>query len=258
MALRLAHMLYGVETNFHLLQRSDDFGEIVSSVGSKQGCPLGTLLCSCGSRRGLQEHIRKYPSVAIVDDVKRVIELPRLVEAHLHWKQTVRDRGGDLKETKCSVYAPGFSTDELLKAGVPVSMVVRGQDGLRNLGGVIGDHIFKRAYVVNKFDTASSLIDHAMCLEKLQERSRAIFGALSAQLFFLAGVVSLQEYPDHILRWTTSFEKHFKVCFLTSSSQRTAGVSLRCRPSSGAWESAVSPTTPTPTSSLRILTAQRP
>jgi hypothetical protein len=128
-ALRLANMLYGVETNIHvLLQQSDGFDEIVSSVGSKQGCPLGTLLYGCGSRKGLEEHIRKYPSgviVAIVDDVKRVIALPLLTEAHMHWRLTVRARGGDLKESKCAVYAPGFSMDQLLSAGVPASMAAQ-------------------------------------------------------------------------------------------------------------------------------------
>jgi hypothetical protein len=55
--------------------------------------------------------------------------------------------------------------------------------------------------VVDKFDKAILFIDRALNLEVLQERSRIIFGALTAQLFFLAGVVSLQEYPDQILRW---------------------------------------------------------
>ena len=197
MALPLAHMLYGVETVIHVLfQQSDGFGEFGSSVGSKQGCPLGTLLYGCGSWRGLQEHTSKYHSamiVAIVDDVKRVIELPFLLDAHLHWRQLVRERGGDLKETKCAVWSPGFSMTELLQAGVPHSMVVRGQDGLRNLGGVVGDLAYKDAYVVNKFEVAILLVDRAMGLNNLQERARVIFGALAAQLFYLEGVVPLQD-----------------------------------------------------------------
>ena len=191
-----------------------------------------------------------------VDDIKRVVELPKLLEAHLHWKQLVRDRGGDLKETKCSVYAPGFSTDELLRAGVPHSMVVRGQDGLRNLGGVIGDLTFKHAYVVNKFDVAILLVDRAMGLNNLQERSRVIFGALAAQLFFLAGVVPLQEYPEQILRWDIKLREALQsvipnfliteaVWSLALLPTELGGLGIRCLV-----------TTLTPTSSPRTWSAQ--
>ena len=143
-------LIYGQASDILLTEDSETVS-VPSSVGSRQGCSLGSFLFCLSIHPYLQMLRREYPELLIVaycDDVHFVGQPKRAVEAYHRWAYLYSCVvQGELRNDKGIVYSPAMDIDAryLIERGLPSDMPVT-HDGVRILGAPIGTADFCRDF----------------------------------------------------------------------------------------------------------------
>jgi len=133
----------------------EEIEEITSSVGSRQGCSLGSFLYCLAQQEELTNLGEAYPEAKVMaycDDVY-ITEKPAMaVDAYNRWAHAQATRlQGSLRNEKGLIYTNGKETTCLEGIQIPSGMKVS-KHGFKILGAPIGDEEYTRNFIKNKID----------------------------------------------------------------------------------------------------------
>jgi hypothetical protein len=163
--------------------------EVKSTVGSRQGCSLGSFLFCLAIHEELQNLQNNFPRLMIIaycDDVYIVGEPKSAIEAYSCWSHAVATRlQGSLRDEKGAIYSTQLNRSQLLDLGCPPSMK-SSTNGLKVLGAPIGDLDFVRTFIEDKIvklekhmDIIGHMTSHhaqwAVTVRSIQQRMQYIF-----------------------------------------------------------------------------------
>jgi hypothetical protein len=143
-------LIYGRASDI-LISEGPNTVAVPSSVGSRQGCSLGSFLFCLAIHPYLEMLQREYPDLLIVaycDDVHVVGPPGKAIEAYHRWAYLYSCAlQGELRNDKGIVYAPGTRATraDLVALGLPSDMPVT-HDGVRILGAPVGTDDFCRGF----------------------------------------------------------------------------------------------------------------
>jgi len=166
-----------------------EVNEVKSSIGSRQGCSLGSFLFCLAIHEELLSLQRAFPQLMIIaycDDVYIVGEPKAAIQAYNFWSHAVATRlQGSLRDEKGSIYSTQLDKQQLLELGCPTSLKVC-QDGIKVLGAPIGNDKFTIDFITKKVEqiekdihTIGYMTSHhaqwAVVVRSLQQRMQYIF-----------------------------------------------------------------------------------
>ena len=169
---RFVRLMYGEASDILI---SEDTGtvSVPNSVGSRQGCSLGSFLFCLAIHPYLQLLQREYPDLLVVaycDDVHIVGQPQRAIEAYHRWAYLYSCAiQGELRNDKGIVYSPDRTVNgpSLLDLGLPLDMPVT-HDGVRILGAPVGTDAFCREFAREIIAKVSRDLDITTRMRSLQ------------------------------------------------------------------------------------------
>ena len=196
-------MLYGAEADI-LFADGDDLVVIKNSVGTRQGCSMGSFIFALMIHPYLIRLAEEFPDVlvlAFADDVNLTGPPERVVLAYLRWKELYGEElQGALRDDKGKVFAPessGATAASLSRLGLPcgrqpcgaegVKMV---HDGFRILGAPVGTDAFKVAFAMDRVNEIIDAIDTASHMPEIQLQHLLTSRSLIQRITFLLRNIS--------------------------------------------------------------------
>ena len=131
---------------------------ILNSVGSRQGCSLGSFLMAVALQPILQQLADEFDDVLVTaycDDVHFTGAPARVVAAYARYSALTSSLlQNKLRPDKSEVYAPQVSEEALRAVGLPDEFVSEKihSDGLRVLGVPVGHMAYKAGFCKNKVE----------------------------------------------------------------------------------------------------------
>ncbi|MDR5730279.1 MAG: reverse transcriptase domain-containing protein [Terriglobia bacterium] len=125
--------------------------QILSEEGSRQGCPLGSLLFCCGTQPTLQRLQSAHPDVTItafIDDVKATSKLKLLPPICEDLKREFADIGLQVNTDKCEVLINQPAEDSKELAWFEKQGIKHGASAVKYLGAGIGTDPAARAAIL--------------------------------------------------------------------------------------------------------------
>ena len=150
-------LVYGQESDILVSEMIDDKStttRIPSSVGSRQGCSLGSFLFCLAIHPCLNQLKDEFPDLMIIaycDDVHIVGPPAQAIQAYHRWAYLYSCVvQGELRNDKGVVYSPSatINHDFLTSCGLPADMPVT-HSGVRILGAPVGNHDFCRSFAAD-------------------------------------------------------------------------------------------------------------
>jgi hypothetical protein len=155
--VRYIVMTYG-EAAPVFFREGGDLTTILNSVGSRQGCALGSFLMAVALHPVLQQLAEEFDDVLVTsycDDVHFTGAPTRVVAAYKRYAELTSSLlQNKLRPDKSEVYAPRVSEAQLRAVGLPVEFVSAKihSDGLRVLGVPVGRMAFKAGFCKTKVE----------------------------------------------------------------------------------------------------------
>ena len=196
---------------------------ITSSVGSRQGCSLGSFLYALAIQSELLALQKRFPMLLIVaycDDLYITGPPSEAIKAYHSWAFVYNIKiQGELRDDKGKVYARSQSEAYLRKAGLPSKMKFSNQ-GLKVLGAPIGNADFTFSFIEEKVKEIEADMDligrmplhqaqHILTIRSVQQRMNYIFRCVpSGDLSFWRALMcrydnALMTVPQRICHHTT-------------------------------------------------------
>jgi hypothetical protein len=185
---RLVRVAYGVAGSV-IFEEDTRVEEIKSSIGSRQGCALGSFLYCLATHEDLINLKEAFPNLLIIaycDDLHIVGPPKESIEAYRRWSYTLSTRlQGSLRDDKGCVYSTQYSHQQLKSWGCPTSMKFSDQ-GIKVLGAAIGNQSFVKSFLKSKIediykdmDIISRMPSHhaqwAVTVKSVQQRFQYLF-----------------------------------------------------------------------------------
>jgi len=149
--VRLAYMEIG--TVIFSEPGDDRPSQISSTVGSRQGCSLGSFLYCLAIHEDLLQLQRDFPDchiTAYCDDLTIVGPPARAILAYKKWSYIYsKNLQGELRDEKGKVYSRELSEPQLRSLGLPTEVMVS-MDGIKVLGAPIGSSSFIYSFLEQK------------------------------------------------------------------------------------------------------------
>ena len=149
-------LVYGDASDILFSEFDSETTTVRNSVGSRQGCSLGSFLYCLAIHGLLLQMQHEFPDLLILafcDDVHFVGDPSRAVAAYKRWAYLyASDLQGELRDDKGIVFSPTLTAEQLHAVGLPSSMpvnstgVLKNDGGVRLLGAPIGNISFKRIF----------------------------------------------------------------------------------------------------------------
>ena len=143
-------LVYGSSSTILFPDPLGNMDVVMNSVGSRQGCSLGSFLYCLAIHEPLSQLQREFPDLLILgyaDDVAICGESTLVIKAYHRWAFLYSDAlQGELRHDKGKIYAPSVTRAALLKASPPTDIPVV-HDGIRVLGAPIGSDSFILSFV---------------------------------------------------------------------------------------------------------------
>ena len=145
----LGRLIYGDASSIVFNEAGVGRTDVLSSVGTRQGCSWGGFLYCPTTQPLLQQLADKFPDckvLAFADDAH--IPGPPQLAAHAYelWRFLYGALlQGKLNDSKSICYSPRLSEDEVLRAGLSSGIEVS-TEGTRVLGGPVGCTAFCRDF----------------------------------------------------------------------------------------------------------------
>ena len=186
--------MYGSEADIYLNLDSDEIATIPNSVGSRQGCSLGSFLFCLALQPVINQLQAEFPDLLILaycDDVMICGEASRAIKALERYGQLLHTViQMELRPDKTTIYSPTIPISTLrrdhgLPATIPDAKIKR--DGVRVLGCPVGSDAFK----VNFTRTT---------VEDLESDMATLERCPSLHVQYLLVSKSVQHSVTHILR----------------------------------------------------------
>ena len=172
---------------------------ILSSVGSRQGCSLGSFLFALAIHEdlvNLQNTHKEVQIEAYLDDLFFVGPPDLTLQAFSFWKSTyTQNLQGSINITKCKVFAPSYSQQQLLDLKFPSDMKFS-NDGVKVLGVPVGNDNFILSLLTEKISDIERQCDLVGHMTSQHCQLVTISKAIQHQITFLlrnipAGDISL-------------------------------------------------------------------
>ena len=145
---------------------TDEVFHILSAVGSRQGCSLGSFLFALAIHENLvalQQTHNEAQIDAYLDDLFFTGPPQIALEAFSSWNKTYStNMQGAINLNKCKVYAPSYSHQQLLDLGFP-TMLQYSNDGVKVLGVPVGNHKFIISFLeakITDIERQCDLVSH--------------------------------------------------------------------------------------------------
>lgn len=144
-----AKTVYGKAADIIFFETDAGTTKVPNSVGSRQGCSLGSLLYCIAIHPLLLQLRTEFPELLILafcDDVHFVGNSIQAVQAYKRYKFLYSELlQGELRDDKGCAYSPSLSAPELKAALLPPEMPVT-NDGVRILGAPVGSPSFQNSF----------------------------------------------------------------------------------------------------------------
>ena len=163
-----AKLLYGQASDIIFHEDGQGLASIINSVGSRQGCSLGSLLYCLAIHPLLLQLQGEFPDLLILaycDDVHIVGPPDQAIKAYRKYASLYNSvLQGELRDDKGCVYSPAVNRDTLHALGLPTSVPPEPatpskmpftNEGLRVLGAPVGSQTFYESFST---DTTDSII----------------------------------------------------------------------------------------------------
>jgi hypothetical protein len=164
--------------------------EVKSSIGSRQGCSMGSFLFCLAIHQELVNLKEAFPDLLIVaycDDVTIVGPPDRAAAAYSRWSFAVTSRlQGSLRDEKGAIFSTQHSHQQHLDAGCPPSMSFS-SEGIKVLGTPIGSNSFIHNFIEAK-------------IKELEKDMKVVARMPNLQAQLALTVKSLQHRLNYILR----------------------------------------------------------
>ena len=125
------------------------FSRRANSVGSRQGCSLGSLLYCIAIQPLLLQLRQEFPDLLILafcDDVHFVGNPTQASKAYKRYKFLYSSvLQGELRDDKGTIYSPNMEAVDLLTASLPLGMPIV-KEGVRILGAPVGNSLFWESF----------------------------------------------------------------------------------------------------------------
>jgi hypothetical protein len=154
-----AKLLYGQASDIIFHEDGQGLASIVNSVGSRQGCSLGSLLYCVAIHPLLVQLQGEFPDLLILaycDDVHIVGPPDQAIKAYRKYASMYNSAlQGELRDNKGCVYSPTINRDALHALGLPTSVAPElatpskmpfTNEGLRVLGAPVGSQAFYESF----------------------------------------------------------------------------------------------------------------
>ena len=199
----LVWFLYGFPSQQLVPDGEGGVASIPSTVGSRQGCSLGSFLFCLALQKTLNAVKSRHPDVTVLayaDDVTLVGRPAKAVAAFQEYtKLYERNMHGELRPEKCVCYAPGLTErgEEWLRGdevGLPTLIPVS-YSGIQLLGAPVGNRLFVYQALASK---CQEVVDECQLTARFT----------SAQLQLLLVQKSTVHRLTHLLRTIPMEEDH--------------------------------------------------
>jgi hypothetical protein len=191
-------VLYGTEADI-LFADGVDLVVVKNSVGTRQGCSMGSFIFALMIHPYLIQLAEEFPDVlvlAFADDVNLTGPPERVVLAYLRWKELYGEElQGALRDDKGKIFAPestGVTAASLSRLGLPCGQQPCGaegvkmvHDGFRILGAPVGTDAFKVAFAMDRVNAIIDAIDTASHMPEIQLQHLLTSGSLIQRITFL-------------------------------------------------------------------------
>jgi hypothetical protein len=165
---------------------------VKSSVGSRQGCSMGSFLFCLAIHNELTNLQKAFPDLLILaycDDVNIVGPPEQAAEAYRRWSYAVSTRlQGSLRDEKGAIFSPQHSHQQLKEFGAPESMSFS-SEGIKILGAPIGTKRFIKSFMEAK-------------VTELEADMETIARMPSLQAQWILNVKALQHRLNYLFRCT--------------------------------------------------------
>jgi len=234
--VRYIVMTYG-EAAPVFFREGGDLTTIFNSVGSRQGCSLGSFLMAVALQPILQQLADQFDDVLITaycDDVHFTGAPARVVAAYARYSElTSFLLQNKLRPDKSEVYAPQTSEEALRAVGLPDEFVSEKihSDGLRVLGVPVGRMAYRAGFCMTKVEElaqdlavlgrAESLqVQHVILTKSLMHRMTNILRAVpgnAAELLDAGRLydTELGKFAQRFVPWAPLAEHSRKIAFLS-------------------------------------------
>ena len=167
----------------------DEATEIKSSVGSRQGCSLGSFLYALAIHEDLLSLRQMFPAchiTAYADDLSIVGPPSQAIQAYRQWSYMYGvSLQGELRDDKGAAFSRNLNATALQALGLPTDVKVS-QDGIKVLGAPIGSTQFATIFIEKKLSELELHLDivgrmtlhhaqHALVTKSLQHRISFLF-----------------------------------------------------------------------------------
>ena len=226
----LVRMMYGSEASIVFSEEGIAHPSVVNnSVGTRQGCSLGSFIFALMIHPFLVILAKEFPSVLVLayaDDVSLVGSPEEVVACYGRWQELYGvELQGSLRDEKGVVYAqrplsddpPSSTLGSLLSLGLPCEHVGLGgvvvpgikvvHDGLRVLGAPVGSSAFKLAFALARVKEVVLALETAALMPELQLQHCISAGSLIHRINHLLRNIPGGDrflYQDIMIRYDTA------------------------------------------------------
>ena len=184
--VRLAYLEEGVV----VFQDGDEVAEVRSSIGSRQGCSLGSFLFCLAIHEELLQLQKAFPQLMIIaycDDVYIVGDAEAAIQAYNCWSFAVSTRlQGSLRDEKGCIFSTTHHHQQLLDLKCPPTMAFS-NEGIKVLGAPIGNTQYAYRHIQEK-------------IEQIEKDINIIGYMTSHQAQWVVVVRSIQQRMQYIFR----------------------------------------------------------
>ena len=212
-------LVYGASSDIIFFEPDAGASAVPNSVGSRQGCSLGSFLYCLAIHPLLVQMQEEYPELLVVafcDDVHFVGDPAKAAEAYKRWAYLYsRVLQGELRDDKGIAYSPTLDAELLYRLGLPVSMPVNNEGavtdeiGVRVLGAPVGNLSFKQKIcsdIISKIESDMNVIgrmpslqsQHLLTTKSVIHRINHLLRCIPGGEFDLYGVLG-ERYDSAIL-----------------------------------------------------------
>jgi hypothetical protein len=142
-------MVYGESADIIFFEADCGIAKVSNSVGSRQGCSLGSLLYCVAIQPLLLQLRKEFPDLLILafcDDVHFVGDPIQASQAYKRYKFLYSSvLQGELRDDKGNIYSPNPIEDVTKLASLPEGMPMT-NDGVRILGAPVGSPAFCESF----------------------------------------------------------------------------------------------------------------
>lgn len=186
----LVKLMYGTASEIVFSEPGGPATSILNSIGSRQGCSLGSFLYCLAIHPVLIQLCVEFPDLMILafcDDVHFVGPPARAFLAYKRYSHLyAKVFQGSLRDDKGKVYSPSISAEELGELGLPLGMPVS-SEGTRVLGAPIGSLAFCQQFTQDRINEV--------------KRDTEILGRMrSLQVQHIVATKSILHRINHLLR----------------------------------------------------------